>query len=362
MCTSLHYSDTNNAIYVGRTMEFAGHVAWQLSYFPSGLKFTSDITGAGPGISYGNDLAFMGVTMELPHKGQAAHESLKLMHGVNEAGLNFGFNAFDSTQGPVIEPGKVPQALALMDVGSWALGQFRTVAEVEAALKEQLIYAPPIVVAKTKTTHFHGVFYDTTGASLVLELWKHKKGVYANPVGVMTNGPEFPWHVTNLNNFTNFTNVDCNTNTFGRMQVTQPDSGIATSVIPGANNSPNRFLKAVYYSQYALKESSPDESVCMLAHIMNNFDRPLDITVDPKSAGGSAAEGKGDSEFTVWTALTDLNRRKLFLRSYKEMNYQQFDLNDLAGVKTFKNVPFISLFQGLARNDSAVLSAHGAHQ
>ena len=135
----------------------------------------------------------------------------------------------------------------------------------------------------------------------------------------------------------------------------QPDSGIATSVIPGSNTSVGRFIKALYYSQFALKAETSDEAVYMLSHVMNNFDRPLDITLDPPTPSNPSPEGKGDSEFTVWTALSDLSRRKFFVRSYLELNYQQFDLGELSNLKTFKTIPYMSKYQGLGITDSEAL-------
>ncbi|MEB3161055.1 MAG: linear amide C-N hydrolase, partial [Synechocystis sp.] len=179
-----------------------------------------------------------------------------------------------------------------------------------------------------------------------------KQYVYDNPVGVMTNAPEFSWHLTNLNNYTNLTNQDQNYNQFGTLKVNQFDSGVATSAIPGGNMSVDRFVKAIYYSQYAQKAKTPDEAMYMLGHVMNNFDRPIDITMD---TGINSPEGKGPSEFTVWTALSDLSRRKLFVRSYLELNYQQFDLADLSSIKTFKTIPYMSRYQGLGGNESQVL-------
>jgi penicillin V acylase-like amidase (Ntn superfamily) len=50
MCTSLSLTDASANAYVGRTMEFAGAMPWQVSYFPKGLKFTSQITSSQTGI------------------------------------------------------------------------------------------------------------------------------------------------------------------------------------------------------------------------------------------------------------------------------------------------------------------------
>ena len=116
-----------------------------------------------------------------------------------------------------------------------------------------------------------------------------------------------------------------------------------------------RFIKALYYSQFALKAETSDEAVYMIAHVMNNFDRPLNITLDPPNPSDPSPEGKGDSEFAVWTALSDLSRRKFFIRPYLELNYRQFDLNELSVLKTFKTIPYISQDQGLGISDSLAL-------
>ncbi|NMF85206.1 linear amide C-N hydrolase [Nodosilinea sp. P-1105] len=51
-----------------------------------------------------------------------------------------------------------------------------------------------------------------------------------NPVGSVTNGPRFDWHLTNLSHYTCLSNVDQLTNTFGSLKVSQPDFSIATSM------------------------------------------------------------------------------------------------------------------------------------
>ncbi|MFM7437904.1 MAG: linear amide C-N hydrolase, partial [Snowella sp.] len=279
----------------------------------------------------------------------------QLIHGLNESGLNFGANTFTLTQGLPIEEAQFPSSLALSDIGSWALGQFKTVAEVKAGLNQQLVYCTPLAILHSSTTPLHCAFYDETGASIVLEYFQGKQCIYDNPVGVMTNGPEFSWHLTNLNNYTHLSNIDFNQATFNSLEANQPDSGIATSIIPSSNTSVGRFIKAVYYSQFALKAKTPDEAVYLLSHVLNNFDRPLNITVDPPNPDEPLPEGKGDSEFTVWTALSDLTRRKFFVRSYLELNYQHFDLNELSILNSFKTIPYMSKYTGLASSNSQAL-------
>jgi len=117
MCTSLSLTDASANAYVGRTMEFAGAMPWQVSYFPKGLKFTSQITSSQTGISYENTQAFIGITLSTSASGNS-YQDLQIIHGLNEAGLNFGANAFPLTEGPTIEEAKISSSLALIDIGT----------------------------------------------------------------------------------------------------------------------------------------------------------------------------------------------------------------------------------------------------
>ena len=61
----------------------------------------------------------------------------------------------------------------------------------------------------------------------------------------------------------------------------------------------------------------------------NNFDRPVDITVDePSNAGGGEAvqSASATSEATHFTVMNDLNRNHFCIRAIKQVNFVRFDL------------------------------------
>ncbi|MGU0056256.1 linear amide C-N hydrolase [Enterobacter hormaechei] len=84
--------------------------------------------------------------------------------------------------------------------------------------------------------------------------------------------PIFPWHLTNLNNYTHLSNINVSSSTLGRIKINQPDSGIALATLPSSDTSVDRFIRAVYYSTYYHKISDPDKQLIELADIMNRFD------------------------------------------------------------------------------------------
>jgi penicillin V acylase-like amidase (Ntn superfamily) len=288
---------------------------------------------------------------------------LKIIEGLNLAGLTFSLLAYPTAGGASKQVEMTQAVLSATDLGMWTLGQFSSVAEVKAALDAQPICLDSPALLGGVQAPFHYVLHDRSGASIVIEFDQGKLTIYDNPVGVMTNGPQFSWHLTNLNNYTFLSNVDQSSATFGKLKVRQPDSGIATANLPSSSTSVGRFVRAVFYSQFAEKVSEPDQAVRTLAHIMNNFDRPKGITVSLRSEGGSMeVEGmsNGDSptatEYTSWTNLTDLNRGLFFLRTYDGLNYTVFDLTKLAQTDAVKILK-LSKLDGMATDGTTNLLA-----
>lgn len=355
-CTSLLYFDANGAPYAGRTLELAGELPYFVTYFPAGQRTTSQGSADAAALDYASTYRVLAVTVP-----DGSMDDLKIVEGLNEKGLTFSLLAFADANGPGAAFQKTKAALSAIDLGSWTLGQFATVAEVKAALASQPVLLAPLALLGNAKSPFHYVLHDRTGASIVIEFADGKQTVYDNPVGVMTNGPSLAWHLTNLNNYTFLNNLDRSTNKFGNLAVAQPDSGIATEGLPASNTSVGRFVRAVYYAQFAEKVSNPDDAIRTVAHVMNNFDRPKDITKDAGGAGneGIAAAVTKDapaftSEYTSWTALTDLTQDTLFLRTYKGMNYTKFDLGALSKLDKVVSIPLATI-DGLASDGTAAL-------
>jgi choloylglycine hydrolase len=350
MCTSLIYTDAANNSYFGRTLELTVDLPYQLAWFPVGFAGSSQVEGH-PAVKYTSRYGVLAITM--PSRVPTAEAplgiaDLKVVEGLNDQGLTFSVLSYPAAAGKQQAVAMTQSILAASDLGSWALGQFATAAEVKAALQKQPVFLEPLAILGGAVSPFHYVVNDASGGSVVIEFNRGQMNVYDNPVRVMTNGPEFTWHLINLNNYTFLSNVDKPSATFGSYKAVQPDSGIATAGLPASNTSVGRFVRAVYYAQFTEKAASPDLAVRTLAHIMNNFDRPRGVTIDYKDAGGGHLEVEGldqagaeeyATEFTSWTSLSDLGRKLFFVRDYQSMNFTQIYLKALGDLHEPRVVP-----------------------
>lgn len=351
MCTSLLYSDKAGRFYFGRTLELTVDLPYQLAFFPGGTSFSSEMPGH-PALAFTSRHAFLSIAM--PGRIPTAEKpiglgDMKVLEGLNTEGLTFSVLSYPSASGhQSVETTRA--VLSASDLGSWALGSFSRTAEVKAALAEQPVMLEALSLLGGVESPFHYVVHDAEGVSIVIEFHNGEMTVYDNPVGVMTNGPRFDWHLTNLDNYTHLTNVDRPTATFGAYKAAQPDSGIATAALPSSSTSVGRFVRAAYYAQFTEKAATPDLAVQVLAHVMNNFDRPRGATIDYPEAGVSHLEvaGLDDSgtadyatEFTAWTSLSDLSRKCFYVRDYRSLNFVRFDLAALAAAKEPKVIPLV---------------------
>lgn len=359
-CTSLGYIDAKGKFYVGRTMELTAMLPWQLVYLPRGQKFESAAGEGHPPLRYESRYAVVAITMPDVAPGEKpALPDLKVIDGQNEAGLTYSVLAYPSAEGPQKQYDMTRALLNVVDLGTWVLGQYATIAEVKAALSEQPLVLAPVKVLRGAEPPLHFVLYDRTGASLVIEFQDGKETLYDNPVGVLTNGPQFSWQLVNLNNYAQLTNIDRSSGQFGGLKVQQPDSGIATAGLPASDTSVGRFVRAAYYSTFAEKVDDPDSAVKTLAHVMNNFDRPKDISISMSGEGDALAEGLGlgtgkSTEFTLWTKLADLERGVYYVRSYDAVNYTSFDIGKLAEHATPLVLP-LAAFDGMATDGTSAL-------
>ncbi len=370
MCTSLGYKDASGRMYFGRTLELTVDLPYQVLHLPAGSETVSDVPGH-PAVTFNARYGLLAVAM--PARVPTAQApmtlaDLKVLEGLNDQGLTFSLLSYPAAAGKQASVAATQAVLSASDLGAWALGQFATVAEVKAGLVAQPVMLQPLQLLGGVESPFHYVVHDATGASLVIEFDHGTMTVYDNPVGVMTNGPKFDWHLTNLDNYTFLSNVDKPSAMFGSYKALQPDSGIATAGLPSSNTSVGRFVRAVYYAQFTEKAATPDLAVQTLAHVMNNFDRPRGVTIDYPDGAGSHMEVKGlaesdaapyATEFTCWTSLSDLDRKLFFVRDYRSLNYICFDLAALAGSQLPAVVP-LQKVSGDAKDATAALKGGAA--
>lgn len=321
-CSSLAILDKNNNVYQGRTLELTADIPSWVTFYPKNTQFQKKAPNGENGINYHSKYEILAISTEIYFDG----DDHNILQGLNSEGLSFSANMITQAELSPINPENYDKSIPVTAIGEWALANFSTVDEVQKAVESGYFWAPVLKNFGNLQSPLHYAFYDKKGGSIVVEALNGKLHVYQNPTRAMTNGPDFSWHLTNLNNYTQLTNIDRSSAVLGNINVIQPDSGIATSDLPSSDTSVGRFIRAVYYSSYAPKADSTQEAMNTLAHIMNRFDRTKNITADVMGESQSTSKTL-QTEYTVWTSLSDLTNGTMQVRGYNDINYSEYSIS-----------------------------------
>ena len=356
-CTALMITDTKGNAYSAKTMEYAVPMPFAMSYVPAGTKVVSVAPGNKPGLSFETKYPVLGVGANV---GVGSGLNM-LAEAANDQGLSVSSNEMPGSQSPTGAGSDAAKAVASTDLALYLLGNFKSVAEVKAALVDGSVsvWLPEIPLMGNLVAPLHYILFDKTGAGIVIEYLDGKQNIHDNPVGVVTNAPDFPWHLKNLNNYAQLSNVDKNTGQFGQLKVGAPDSGNALDNLPSSQISAGRFVKAAYYTQFVRKADSPEDAVITLGHIMNNFDRPYDLSIDKGYSAEGGKPGSTTSEVTLFTWMNDKSRNLYFLRTIDALNFAQFEIDKLSPIKKVVTVPMDKINDDQLDGTQILLGAAG---
>jgi len=352
-CTVMVITDVNGNAYSAKTMEFSYPIPLNMEYLPAGTKIRSKTPSGKVGIEFNTKYPILGLGMlTIPDANQDT-----MVEAINNQGLSINSNEFNDSRAPADLGTTDRKILAATDFAMWVLGNFQSVKQVKQALLagDVKIWLPKVPFMGNVEMPIHFAVFDKTGAGLVIEYSKGQQNIYDNEVGVMTNIPDFSWHLQNLNNYAFLDNHDRNQGQFNHLEVSAPDSGNALVGLPTDQTSVGRFVKAAYYTHFVRKPKNPDEAIITLAHILNNFDRPYDLSIDPPGAVGDGPPMKtNSSEVTLFSWISDKARNRYYLRTIDSYNFTMIDMNSFAAETKIKKIP-IAAFNNISSDSTHLL-------
>lgn len=225
--------------------------------------------------------------------------------GANEEGLGMAGLNFD---GPAhffdVEDGK--DNVSPFEFIPYVLGQCKNVAEAQKLLAN-LNLVNINFSDQLKLSPLHWLIADRSGKSIVVESTATGLHVYDNPVGVLTNNPEFPQQLTNLANYQSVSPAEpANTLTPG-VDLNNYSRGIGSHLLPGGMDSESRFVKETFTKLHAPVGKSEQENVTNYFHILHAVDQQKGLDeVAPDTF-----------EYTIYSDGVNLSTGTLYYTTYE---------------------------------------------
>ncbi|MGN0221601.1 MAG: linear amide C-N hydrolase [Prevotella sp.] len=315
-CTGITLKTKDNSTVTARTIEWAGSdLESKYAIVPRGYRqrsFVPDGTKSG-----------MEFTAKYGYVGLAVQQAEFVVEGINEAGLAAGLFYFpEYGEYERYEADKKERTVSDLQLVSWILANFKSVDEVKNAMGSVHVVA---IDPRGSTVHWR--ITEESGRQVVLEIVGQKMMWHENTLGVLTNSPDFNWHLTNLNNYTNLAAGPIRANKVGSLNLVAFGGGGGLHGIPGDMTPPSRFVRAAFFQATAPQQSTTDKCVEQAFHILNNFDIPVGIQF---------AEGDTVPDIpsaTQWTVATDLKNRRIYYRTMYNSSVRCFDLKKTDFVK-----------------------------
>ncbi len=285
-CSRVLWNDNEQAVVVGRNMDWFEDMKSNLWAFPRGISRDG---GAGK-----NSLKWVSRYESLVVSGY----DMMTVDGINEKGLSVNpLWLAESDYGK--RDSSVP-GISFSIATQYFLDNFATVAEAVRFIetKSFQIVTGPMGSTKRQAAG-HVALADSTGDSAVVEWINGKPKIYHDrKYTVMTNSPPFNKQLNNLKLYKGFG---------------------GTRELPGSEQSLDRFVRAARYLNSLPKPESKRETVAYLMSVMRNVSAPFGVA-DPLRPNIST---------TRWRAIADLTSKVYYFESTTSPNVIWVSLNKL---------------------------------
>lgn len=311
-CTGITLQTVDNHPVPARTIEWAATPLTSLYVVvPRGQQQQSVLPdGTRRGKQFTARYGYVGIAVE---------SSENVMEGINEAGLNAGLFYFpEYGKYAPYDPSANATSMSDMQLVAWILSSFSSINELKAAIGDIRVVSTD---ARASTVHWRVT--EPSGRQVVLEIVDGEVCFYDNPLGVLTNSPEFTWHLTNLNNYVNLSSGSVNHRQVGTLSLTAFGGGSGLHGLPGDMTPPSRFIRAAFFQSTAPRLGDEDATVVQAFHLLNNFDIPVGVQfADPREVPSMPSA-------TQVTIASDLHNKRIYYRTMYDMSIRCIDLNDI---------------------------------
>lgn len=328
-CTGITLKAKDGAVVFGRTLEWGSFdLNSRLVIVPRGYEYKSPLDNGKFGKIWKTKYGVVGIdVLEKDH----------IQDGLNEKGL--AVNVFyhpGFAEYATFDPSKAESTLNVLDLCQYLLTTCATVEEarnslssisVVGVLEPAIGIAPPV----------HAIITEPSGKAFVVEFTNGQTVLHNAPLGVITNSPNYDWHVTNLRNYINLSPVSLPGKKIEELDFRPLGGGTGMIGLPGDYTPPSRFVRAVAFAKSARPTEIGEETMYETFRILDSFNVPLGAAEGEESK--TKTEGMRSS--TIWTTAYDTKNLVVQYHTMHNRRVRQVELNkiDFSGSQELIRIP-----------------------
>lgn len=315
-CTGVRLIAKDGSVIFARTMEWGTFdLNSRITVIPRNFALRDKMPDGKSGIGWKTKYGAIGI--------DALNKDV-LVDGMNEKGMTVsGFYHDGYAKYAEYQPTKAENTLNILTLFPYLLTTCANTDEVKAVMKKIIVIGIP-EPAIGMAPPLHLALTDAHGKSIVIEFTNGVSIIHEAPLGVVTNGPTYDWHMENILNY-----VDLNTSLVKRKIDKLSDvkfgGGDRFFGIPGDITSPSRFINVAALASTARSLADGKEAMYEAFRILDHFNLPL----------GNAAEGGGKVEnsnlrsATLWTTAYDTKNKVMYYHTANNRRVRQIDFDNV---------------------------------
>lgn len=304
MCTNITLKSTQNHFLMARTMDFSFELDPEMVLIPRNIPLHFTYLDHEVSSHY----AYLGLAKNIG--------SYALADGINEHGLAAaalyfeGYASYDQECVP-------NQSLAPHEVVMWALAQCKTINDVRLMFEKHPI-THHVIEFLGIVPPLHWVFQDAEGTSIIVEPTELGIQIHDNQIGVLTNSPDYTWHLTNIRNYIGLDPGQVEPRTLYGKEFKPFGQGSGNFGIPGDLTPPSRFIKALYSKLSAQKPNTDKELIITANHILNGVD----------IAKGNVITQRKTIDYTQYMSFMVTSTQTYAYRTYDSYSTHSYCIHD----------------------------------
>lgn len=303
MCTSITLKSKDNNYLLARTMDFSFDLDPVMTLFPRNFKL--DFKEATLNSHY----AFFGLAKDVG--------SYYLADGLNEYGLSVAALYFEGYAKYKDSSDDNTVGIASYELVMWLLAKCQSVDEVISEFNN-ITVVNELMGFLGVVPPLHWIVSDKEGNSLVIEIVNEEVIFYHNSIGVLTNSPDYNWHLTNLRSYIGLDPNQVSSRTIYGVEFKPFGQGSGTFGLPGDFTPPSRFVRTLYSKLSSKSAENNDDLVLYAMHILNGVD----------IVKGSVVTQRATIDYTQYTSYMLNNDLTYYFRLHSSLNVEKYRLLD----------------------------------
>ncbi len=231
-------------------------------------------------------------------------------YGLAMAGLYFPKNACYKK----VDPSKIN--IASYELIPYILGNFKSVKELKNIIYD-LNITNEAFNEKLPVPDLHWMISDCNDC-IVIEQVKDGLKVYENNIGVLTNNPEFPYHITNLNNYINLSPKNRENTFSNKINLYNYGQGMGAIGLPGDNSPTSRFVRAAFNKLNSVCNDDEESSVTQFFHILDSV----------LMTRGSVITDTNRYDITTYSSCMNISKGIYYYKTYNNTRINAIKLDE----------------------------------